>query len=82
MTDREDGTHTPPSQPARIRLAIAAVVVLASLLAISAWFKNATCGCGSRGLPWETIAVAAAGIAIVSSAAYVFVAAFARRQTD
>ena len=62
----------------RLRLAVAGVVVLASLLAISAWFKNATCACGSSGLPWETIAIAAtvaAGMAIV---VYLTVTAVAR----
>lgn len=64
---------------ARVRFAIAAAVVLASLLAASAWFKNATCGCGSRGLPWETIAVAATVIAAVAIVAYVAASALATR---
>jgi len=65
---------------ARVRLAIAAAVVLASLLAASAWFKNATCGCGSRGLPWETIALVATAAAGASIAAYVVVGVIARRR--
>jgi len=44
---------------------------LASLLAASAWFKDATCGCGSTGLPWQTIALTATVVAVVSIAAYV-----------
>ena len=65
---------------ARVRLAIAAAVVIASLLAASAWFKDATCGCGSRGLPWETIAVVATVVATVSVAAYVVVGVALRRR--
>lgn len=64
---------------ARVRLAIAAAVVIASLLAASAWFKSATCGCGSRGLPWETIAVVATAVAAVAVAAYVVVGALVKR---
>lgn len=64
---------------ARVRLAIAAAVVLASLLAASAWFKSTTCGCGSRGLPWESIAVAATVIAAVAIVAYVAASALATR---
>jgi hypothetical protein len=63
---------------ARVRLAIAAAAVLASLLAMTAWFKSATCGCGSRGLPWETIALAATVAAAVAIAAYVIVGAISR----
>lgn len=69
-TDRQPGTVL-----ARIRLAIAAVVVVSALLAASAGFKDATCGCGSRGLPWETIAVVATVVAATSAAAYVAVMA-------
>ena len=64
----------------RIRLAIALVVVLASLLAVSAWFKDATCDCGGRGLPWETIAVVATAVAAVAVAAYVVVGVALRRE--
>ena len=56
----------------RIRLTVAAAVVLASLLAVSAWFKNATCDCGAGGLRWDTIALAStivAGVAITTYAA-------------
>jgi hypothetical protein len=66
---------------ARIRLTLAAIVVLSSLLAASAWFKNATCGCGSRGLAWESIAVAATVVAGLSIAIYA-VTAFARRRAQ
>ena len=59
----------------RLRLGIAAVVVFASLLAAAAWFKDATCGCGSRGLPWDGIAIAATMVAGVSGAVYVVVMA-------
>ena len=55
----------------RIRLTIAAIVVIASLLAVSAWFKSATCDCGSRGLPWGAIALVATGVAAVSIAMYI-----------
>ena len=65
---------------ARVRIAIAALVVLASLLAASAWWKSATCGCGSRGLPWERIAVVAKIVAGVAIAAYVVVGATLRRE--
>jgi hypothetical protein len=65
---------------ARIRLAIAAAVVLASLLAASAWFKDATCGCGSRGLPWQTIAMVASVIAALSITAYVVAGVIVRRR--
>ena len=64
----------------RIRLAIALVVVLASLLAVSAWFKDATCDCGGRGLPWETIAVVATAVAAVAVAAYVVAGVALRRR--
>ena len=64
---------------ARARLAIAAVVVLASLLAASAWFKNATCGCGSSGLPWETIAVVATVAAVAAIAVYAAAGAISKR---
>jgi hypothetical protein len=66
----------------RLRLGIAAVVVLASLLAASAWWKSATCGCGSNGLPWETIAVAATLCAGVAIAAYVFITAVTSQASD
>ena len=69
-TDRQPGTVL-----ARIRLAIAAVVVVSALLAASAWFKSATCGCGSSGLPWETIAVVATVVAAVSVVVYVVLGA-------
>ncbi len=49
---------------------IASIVVLSALLATSAWYKDATCGCGSTGLPWQTIAVVATAIAAVAIAAY------------
>ena len=62
----------------RLRLVIAAIVVLASLLAASAWWKSATCGCGSRGLPWETIAVAATAVSGVSAAVYLGASALFR----
>lgn len=65
---------------ARARLAIAATVVIASLLAVSAWFKDATCDCGGRGLPWETIAVVATAVAAVAVAAYVIVGVALRRE--
>ena len=65
---------------ARVRLAIAATVVIASLLAMTAWFKSATCGCGSRGLPWETIAVVATAVAAVAVATYVVVGVALRRE--
>ncbi len=65
---------------ARVRLAIAAAVVIASLLAMTAWFKNATCGCGSAGLPWDTIALAASVVAAVAVAAYVVVGVISRRR--
>ena len=64
---------------ARVRLAIAAIVVLASLLAASAWFKNATCGCGSRGLPWETIAVVATVVAAAALVVYAAAGAIGKR---
>jgi uncharacterized membrane protein YbhN (UPF0104 family) len=64
---------------ARVRLAIAAVVVVASLLAVSAWFKNATCDCGGRGLPWESIAVVATVAAAVAIVAYAGLNAAVRR---
>ena len=67
----------------RVRLVIAAIVVLASLLAVSAWFKDATCGCGSSGLPWQEIAAVATVVACVSMAAYlVAVIGARRRQSD
>jgi uncharacterized membrane protein YbhN (UPF0104 family) len=66
----------------RFRLAIAAVVVFTSLLAISAWWKSATCGCGSSGLPWETIAITATIISGASIAAYAFFTALSHRPTD
>ena len=59
----------------RPRLALAAIVVLSSLLAASARFKSATCGCGSSGLPWETIALVATVVAATSAVAYVAVMA-------
>jgi len=62
-----------------VRLAIAAAVVMASLLAASAWFKSATCGCGSRGLPWETIALAATVVACVAIASYAALGVVATR---
>ena len=65
---------------ARVRLAIAAAVVLASLLATTALFKNATCGCGSTGLPWDTIALTASVVAAVAIAAYVAVGMMSRRR--
>jgi hypothetical protein len=65
---------------ARVRLAIAAAVVLASLLAMTAWFKKATCGCGSTGLPWETIALTASVVAAVAIAAYAVVGVISRRR--
>jgi hypothetical protein len=64
----------------RARRTIASVVVVASLLAASAWFKNATCGCGSTGLPWQMIAVVATVVAAVSIAAYAVAGAVARRR--
>jgi hypothetical protein len=63
---------------ARVRLAIAGAVVIASLLAMTAWFKNATCGCGSTGLPWDTIALVASVVAAVAIAAYVAVGVISR----
>ena len=63
---------------ARVRLAIAAAVVIASLLAMTAWFKNATCGCGSTGLPWDTIALVASVVAAVAIATYVAVGVISR----
>jgi len=59
---------------------IAAIVVVSALLAASAWFKSATCGCGSRGLPWETIALTATVVAVVSIAAYVVIGIAVRRK--
>lgn len=63
----------------RIRLVLAGVVVLASLLAVSAWFKDATCGCGGRGLPWESIAFASTTIAAVAIVVYAGLAVMVRR---
>ncbi len=63
---------------ARIRLGLAAIVVITSLLAASAWFKNATCGCGSTGLPWQTIAMVATVVAAVSITVYAAAALVAR----
>lgn len=65
---------------ARVRLAIAAIVVLASLLATTAGLKNATCGCGSTGLPWETIALVATAVAGVAIAVYVVVGVISPRR--
>ena len=59
---------------------IAAIVVLSALLAASAWYKDATCGCGSTGLPWQTIALTATVVAIVSIAAYVVIGIAVRRK--
>jgi hypothetical protein len=73
---------TSASVLARLRLALAAIVVLASLLAASAWWKRATCDCGSSGLPWDTIAVAATISAAAAIAVYVFVTALTRQRTD
>ena len=64
----------------RVRLAIAAIVVLASLLAVSAWFKNATCGCGSTGLPWQAIAFVATIVSAVSMAAYLVAGVVTRQR--
>lgn len=65
---------------ARIRLVIAAVVVVATLLAVSAWFKDATCDCGGRGLPWDAVALAASAVAAVSVTVYVVLDAVVRRR--
>jgi len=62
----------------QIRSAIAVVVVVASLLAVSAWFKDATCDCGSRGLPWDTIALASTAVAGLAIVAYAGLAMAAR----
>ncbi len=65
----------------RLRLAIAAIVVIASLLAASAWWKRATCDCASLGLPWETIAVVATVVATASVVAYIGTSALLRTAT-
>lgn len=54
----------------RLRYALALVAVVATLLAVSALYKRQTCACGGPGVPYSTIAIAAAATAAVALIAY------------
>ena len=54
----------------RARYGVAMVAVVAALLAVSAFWKGATCGCGGSGLPYQTIAIAAAMVCVVAVVLY------------
>lgn len=81
MLDRREPPRVagePSSRPiARVRNALALITVVAALLAVAAMFKRETCGCGGPGVPYGTIAVGAALVALASLGAY---AAISRRR--
>ena len=64
----------------RVRYGLALVAVIATLLAVSALYKRQTCGCGGPGVPYSTIAIAAAATAAVALVAYLATEVAARRR--
>ena len=68
-----------PALYARVRLALAAIAVVAALVAISALIKRETCACGDHAFPWTAIAIGAAAACALALAAYAALGQVARR---